>query len=259
MFNSKTATILAATALVVAVFGSTPLGDAAANIVLPRSSVGAAQLKSNAVVGKKIAKNAVTGAKVKNGTLLAADFRAGQLPAGPQGPHGMSGTQGPKGDPGPAGAQGLQGAQGPAGPQGPQGLAGAQGPSGVVQAVNAIGGGATPSPATQFFGATASVTVTSAAQRILVVADSAFGTLGASASALNLFICHQQPPGPVTPVGNGITGLRLPPNTTTTMGLSKVLQLPVSPNPYLVGMCGTGGAGWNSNEWGTTSALVLTP
>jgi hypothetical protein len=256
MLNAKTATLLAATSLVVAVFGSTPLGHAAANIVLPKRSVGAVQLKTSAVVGTKIAKNAVTGAKVKNGTLLGADFKAGQLPAGPQ---GMAGTQGPKGDPGPAGSQGPQGAQGPPGPQGLQGLAGPQGPSGVVQAVSTIGGGATPSAATQFFGATASVTVTSAAQRILVVADSTFGTLGTSASALNLFICHQQPPGPVTSVGNGLTGHRLPPNTTTTMGLSKVLELPVSPNPYLVGMCGTGGAGWTSNEWGTTSALVLTP
>lgn len=259
MLNAKTATLLAATALVVAVFGSTPLGHAAANIVLPKRSVGAAQLKTSAVVGTKIAKNAVTGVKVKNGTLLAADFKAGQLPAGPQGPQGVAGTQGPKGDPGPAGSQGPQGAQGPPGPQGLQGLAGPQGPSGAIQAISAIGGGATPSPATQFFGATASVTVTSDAQRILVVADSTFGTLGASASALNLFICHQQPPGPVIPVGNGLTGHRLPPNTTTTMGLSKVLQLPVSPNPYLVGMCGTGGLGWTSNGWGTTSALVLTP
>jgi Collagen triple helix repeat (20 copies) len=253
--NSKTATILAATALVVAVFGSTPLGQAAANVVLPKRSVGAAQLKTNAVVGTKIAKNAVSGTKVKNGTLLAADFKAGQLPAGPQGPQGMTGPQGPKGDPGPAGSQGPQGVQGPAGPQG---AAGPQGPSGVVQAVSAIGGGANPSSTVQFFGAPASVNVTSAGQMILVVSNSALGTV-TSASALNLFICYQQPPGPLTPVGNGIAGLQLPPNSKTTMGLSKVLQLPPSPNPYLVGMCGTGGSGWNNNDWGTTSALVLKP
>src|SRR6266511_4295158 len=70
----KTPTILASTALAVALFGSTPLGHAAGKLILPRNSVGAAQLK----------KAAVTGAKVKDGSLAAADFAAGQLPAGPQ-------------------------------------------------------------------------------------------------------------------------------------------------------------------------------
>ena len=101
MFKPKISTVVAVTALVVAVFGSTPLGHAAARMVLPNNSVGKAQLKTNAV----------TGLKVKNGTLLAADFKAGQLPAGPQGA---------KGDPG---AQGSQGAQGPQGLQGPPGPA----------------------------------------------------------------------------------------------------------------------------------------
>ena len=72
------------------------------------------------------------------------------------------------------------------------------------------------------------------------------------------FICYQHPPGPVTRVGNGIINLQLPPNTKVPMGLSKVLQLSPSANPYLVGMCGTGGASWTNNDWGTTSALVFT-
>jgi hypothetical protein len=67
--------------------------------VLPKNSVGAAQLK----------KNAVTGAKVKNRTLIAADFKAGQVPAGPQ---GSAGPQGPKGDKGDAGATGAPGVSG---------------------------------------------------------------------------------------------------------------------------------------------------
>jgi hypothetical protein len=71
---------------------------------LPKNSVGAVQLKKSSVGGKKIAKNAVTSLKVKNGSLLAADFKAGQLPAGP------------KGDPGPQGIQGLKGEPGPPGP-----------------------------------------------------------------------------------------------------------------------------------------------
>jgi hypothetical protein len=69
-------------------------GGAYAAVKLPKNSVGAKQLK----------KNSVTGAKVKNGSLLRADFRAGQLPAGP------AGTAGAKGDAGPAGAPGKDGA-----------------------------------------------------------------------------------------------------------------------------------------------------
>jgi Collagen triple helix repeat (20 copies) len=141
MFKSKTATILAATALVVAVFGSTPLGHAAASMVLPKKSVGAAQLKTNAVSAKKIAtnavsgakiaKDAVTGAKVKDGSLLAADFEVGQLPAGPQGPKGDPGAQGPKGDPGAQGPKGDPGAQGPKGDKGDPGAQGPKGDQGI--------------------------------------------------------------------------------------------------------------------------------
>jgi hypothetical protein len=221
--------VVACLALLVALGGT----SVAAVTAIPRNSVGTAQLKKNAVVS----------AKVKNGSLRAADFAAGQLPAGPAGPTG------------PAGAGGPQGPQGAAGPQGAQGAAGPQGPSGVIQSISATGGGPNPSPTLQFFAAPVSVTVTSAAQRVLVVASNAFGTLGASAGALNLFICYQQPPGPVTSAGNGIIGLQLPASTKTTMGLSKVLQL--AAGQYTVGMCGTGGAGWNNNDWGTTTALVF--
>jgi hypothetical protein len=88
--KTKLNTIIAVTALAVAVFGATPLGHAATRLVLPTNSVGPGQLK----------KNAVTGAKIKNGTLTAAKFKKGQLPAGPQGP---------KGDKGDSGVQGLKG------------------------------------------------------------------------------------------------------------------------------------------------------
>lgn len=113
----KTPTILASTALAVALFGSTPLGHAAGKLILPKNSVGSAQLKSAAV----------TGAKVKDGSLAAADFAAGQLPAGPQGPKG---DKGDPGAPGPQGLQGLQGAKGDPGAQGPKGDTGAPGVSG---------------------------------------------------------------------------------------------------------------------------------
>ena len=78
--------------------------------VLPKNSVGTAQLQKKAVSGAKLRAGAVTGAKVKNGTLMAADFKGDQLPAGPKGDPGAPGPAGPKGDPGPAGP-----ASGPAG------------------------------------------------------------------------------------------------------------------------------------------------
>jgi hypothetical protein len=95
--------VLSIVALVIAVLGSTPVGHAAKGLILPPNSVGAAQLKPNAV----------TGLKVKDGSLVAADFRKGQLPAGPAGATGPAGPQGPAGPAGPQGAQGQQGPQGP--------------------------------------------------------------------------------------------------------------------------------------------------
>jgi hypothetical protein len=89
--------VLSITALLVAVLGSTPAGEAALN-ALPRNSVGPIQLKNDAV----------TSVKVRNGSLLAADFRAGQIPQGPQGPAGAAGPAGPAGPQGAAGATGLQ-------------------------------------------------------------------------------------------------------------------------------------------------------
>ena len=78
--------VFSVTALVVAVLGATPVGEAALN-ALPRASVGPLQLKTNAV----------TSIKVKNGSLLRADFRAGQIPAGPAGPAGAQGAPGTSG------------------------------------------------------------------------------------------------------------------------------------------------------------------
>ena len=104
--------VVACLALAVALSGASY-----AAVVLPRNSVGTPQLKADAVVSSK----------VKNGSLRAADFGAGQLPAGPQGPSGAQGAAGPQG---PQGATGPQGPQGATGPQGPQGDTGPQGPPG---------------------------------------------------------------------------------------------------------------------------------
>jgi len=91
--------VVACTALVFAMTGA---GYAAG--MLGPNTVGTKQLKSNAVISSK----------VKNGSLLKADFKSGQIPAGPQGPAGPAG---------PAGSAGQAGPAGPAGPPGPPGSA----------------------------------------------------------------------------------------------------------------------------------------
>jgi hypothetical protein len=106
--------IVACVSLVVALGGVSYAAGA-----LPKNSVGTAQLQKKAVSRAKLKADAVTGAKVKNGSLMAGDFRAGQLPAGPQGP---------------------------VGPRGPKGGAGARGPSDVYAAASndPCGGGQFP-------------------------------------------------------------------------------------------------------------------
>jgi hypothetical protein len=72
-------------------------GASYAAIIIPRNSVGPLQLKANAV----------NTSKVLNGSLLRADFKAGQIPAGPAGPAGAAGPAGPAGAAGPAGPAGA--------------------------------------------------------------------------------------------------------------------------------------------------------
>jgi hypothetical protein len=85
------------TVALVALFVALGGTSIAAVTSVPLRSVGPAQLKNNAVTNPKIAGNAVTSNKVKNGTLVAADFKAGQLKAGPAGPAGPAGAAGPAG------------------------------------------------------------------------------------------------------------------------------------------------------------------
>jgi len=91
-------------------------GSYAAAMVLPRGSVGTAQLRNGAVTAAKLRQgavtnsrlgtNSVTSSKVRNGTLLRSDFRPGQLGSGDG-----TGTQGPPGPAGPAGPPGVSGLQ----------------------------------------------------------------------------------------------------------------------------------------------------
>jgi hypothetical protein len=135
------------TALLVAVFGSTPIGEAARNLVVPRNSVGTPQLKRgavgtlqlkrNAVKARQLAPNAVRTAQVVNGSLLTADFKPGQIP---QGPKGDKGDKGDTGSQGPAGLSGYQRVIGSAVSVGPSGgqIATASCPAGKQP----VGGGA---------------------------------------------------------------------------------------------------------------------
>ncbi len=88
---------LALTALVVAVGGATPIGEAAWNQVVPRGSVGTLQLKRNAVTSSKLAPNSVRTGQVVNSSLLVEDFKPGQIPRGPKGDKGDRGPTGPVG------------------------------------------------------------------------------------------------------------------------------------------------------------------
>ena len=92
--------VIAVIALVVALGGT---GYAA--LTLPKDSVGAKQIK----------KNAVNSAKVRNGSLRKGDFKKGQLPAGKQGPTGATGPTGPTGAFGAVTTQFKQGAEIPDG------------------------------------------------------------------------------------------------------------------------------------------------
>jgi hypothetical protein len=133
------ALFVACVALVVALGGVSYAAS-----VLPKNSVGTAQLKKKSVTSSKVREGAITTTKVKDGTLLGQDFRAGQLPAGPQGPKGEKGdpgAQGPKGDTGAPGVSGFEYAQeaSPSIAPGATGGASATCPAGK----SAIAGGAT--------------------------------------------------------------------------------------------------------------------
>ena len=75
------------------------------------------------ITGKNVMNSSLTGRDIKNNSvrsadvagLLAGDFKAGQLPAGPQGPAGPAGPQGQKGDKGDKGNTGNTGEAGAAG------------------------------------------------------------------------------------------------------------------------------------------------
>lgn len=115
MFKSKLTSIVAVTALVVAVLGTTPLGHAAGNLVLTKNSVGSKQ--------------------VINGSLLTKDLSKSTIAAL-------------------RGARGAQGVQGPQGVQGAQGVQGNQGPAGTARAYGYVAADGTPTRSKNVVGIT---------------------------------------------------------------------------------------------------------
>jgi hypothetical protein len=127
--------VLSATALAVAVFGSTPIGHAVASAVPPfAKKAGYADRAGNAA-----ALNGIKASKLPRAGQLVALGKDGRFPAsvgvggqaGPQGPKGEKGEQGARGPAGPKGDPGPNGPAGPAGPKGAQGPAGPPDPSGI--------------------------------------------------------------------------------------------------------------------------------
>jgi hypothetical protein len=90
--KGRYANVTATMALIVALGGTSY-----AAITLPANSVGSRQIKRGGVRNSDIGRSAVTSGKVRNGTLRTEDFRAGQLPAGAQGPQGATGATGARG------------------------------------------------------------------------------------------------------------------------------------------------------------------
>ncbi len=120
--------VLSAAALVVAVFGSTPLGHAVTSAVPPFAKKAAYAERAGtagALNGIKASKQPRAGQLVplgQDGKFPASVGIAG--PAGPQGPKGDTGEQGPAGPKGATGPKGAEGPSGPAGTRGPSGVSG---------------------------------------------------------------------------------------------------------------------------------------
>ena len=116
--------IFSVTALVLALFGSTPLGHAVSSAVPPfakHAKTADYAKNAGAVNGLKASKRPRVG-------WLVALGKDGKFPASV----GQVGPQGPKGDPGPTGLKGDPGLQGPKGVAGPKGATGATGPTGPI-------------------------------------------------------------------------------------------------------------------------------
>ena len=108
--------VLSATALVVAVFGSTPVGHAVGSAI-PAFAKSAGYAKQ---AGNASALNGIKASKQPRPGMLVPLGADGKFPSsvGLVGPAGPAGPKGDRGDRGETGAVGPKGAAGPAGPVG---------------------------------------------------------------------------------------------------------------------------------------------
>ena len=72
-------TAFATTALVVAVLGWTPIGEAAREAVFPPNSVGPTQLRANAVTSPKIRNGSVAAIDIQKRSISAVHIKPGSL------------------------------------------------------------------------------------------------------------------------------------------------------------------------------------
>ena len=179
--------VLSAAALLVAVFGATPVGHTAVRVIhtVPpfAKRAGFAKFAGTADNAKRLSGHrASTSPKAGDVPVVGAN---GKLPAsigavGPPGPPGPAGSG--RGPQGPAGPQGPKGATGPPGAPGAQGPPGTQGPVGPSQAYVNYGG-----PAQTFTpGLTktmATVTVPPGSYTLLANVRYSQGTIGCSFAA----------------------------------------------------------------------------
>jgi hypothetical protein len=117
--------VLSATALVVAVFGSTPVGHAVGSAI-PAFAKSAGYAKQ---AGNASALNGIKASKQARPGMLVALGTDGKFPSsvglvGPAGPAGPKGDRGDTGAVGPKGATGQTGPVGARGPSGPSGVSG---------------------------------------------------------------------------------------------------------------------------------------
>ncbi|HET9242983.1 MAG TPA: hypothetical protein VFN99_06030 [Gaiella sp.] len=126
--------VLSATALVVALFGSTPVGEAVSSKVpLFAKRAGFAERAGNAA---KL--NGIAASKLPRPGMLLPLGADGKFPAslGLTGPQGPAGDKGDKGERGPLGPKGETGPRGDLGPRGPVGPAGPRGVTGLEYVVS---------------------------------------------------------------------------------------------------------------------------
>jgi hypothetical protein len=144
--NHRLPVLLSATALLVALFGSTPLGRAVVSTVPPFAKhAKTADFAANAGAVNRL--RASTHPRAGWLVALGSDGKfpvsVGQVgPPGPQGPKGDQGSQGPSGQKGPSGPKGSTGPAGPSGPAGPAGPPGLSGWTFVTVGVTTPPGGA---------------------------------------------------------------------------------------------------------------------